>query len=344
MPTSGAKSVLHAVDGSSAKALRSALMAGLLDPPRGAVANRALRGCLRRIAILVFAAGAAPAVADPIAYVVGPLSNEADGLSQIDLANGEVTEIGPYLLDLQITSLAFAPSGTLYGLGNDSAGGVHLVTLDPATGSATQVVELMLEDQPGSFEAMTADACGRLWAQGFLEHADGDFREAILGIDPTSGAVEEILTNPIPAGPRGLAARGEVLWTVHQGVLATLDPSTGEITPIGGSSVPPVDYDFAADGGLWGVRRQLPTPPIPVPVPEGATFRVDPVTGDFEVVAANNRFFLGGGAIGPPPGTCGAALPIPTASAAGLAVLAVVVAATGTVLLGRRSTRAGRAR
>lgn len=288
--------------------------------------------------IIALASGLPPAVADPIAYFTGPLSSGGSGLLQIDMATGEVTEIGPYASEIGINSLAFGPDGMLYGVGSNLAGGAHLVAIDPATGAATVVVKLMLSDPSSFFEAMTADACGRLWAQGLLGMPGGGLRESIIAIDPTTGEVEEVVSNPLPSGPRGLAASGETLFTVLYGVLSVLDPATGEITPIAGSSVPNLDLDFAADGFLWGVSGASPVP-IPIPVPtSGHTFRVDPQTGDVEVVSENDRVMNGGAAIGPPPGVCGSGPPlaIPAVSPLGLAALAILLAASGMAVARRR--------
>jgi hypothetical protein len=280
------------------------------------------------MAVLALASGLAPAVADPIAYVTGPLSSGASGLLQIDLATGQAREIGVYAPEIGINSLAFGPDGTLYGIGNNLAGGAHLAVIDPATGAATVLVELMLSDPSSLFEAMTADACGRLWAQGLLGMHGGGLRASIVAIDPASGEVQEILSNPFSGGPRGLAASGETLFTVLYGVLSVFDPATGDITPIGGGSVPDADLDFASDGFLWGLGDPIP---LPVPDPWGRTFRVDPQTGEVEIVAENRQFTYGGAAIGPPPGACGSGSPlaIPVLSPLGLAVLAILLAATG---------------
>ena len=284
--------------------------------------------------ILALASGIPPAVADPIAYFTGPLASGGSGLLQIDMATGQVTEVGAIAREIGINSLAFGPDGTLYGIGNSLAGGAHLAVIDPATGAATVLVELMLSDPSSLFEAMTADACGRLWAEGLLGMHGGGLRASILAIDPASGEVQEVLSSPFSGGPRGLAASGETLFTVLYGVLSVLDPATGEITPIGGTSVPDADLDFAPDGFLWGAGGPIP---LPVPDPWGRTFRVDPQTGQVEVVAENRQFIYGGGAIGPPPGVCGNGSPlaIPAVSPLGLAVLAILFAVTG-ITLARR--------
>jgi hypothetical protein len=284
-----------------------------------------------RIAVLAILAGGSglpPAVADPIAYFTGPLSSGESGLLQIDMATGDVSEIGAITPEIGINSLAFGPDGTLYGIGNNLAGGAHLAVVDPATGASTVLVELMLADPSSLFEAMTADACGRLWAEGLLGVHGGGLRKSIIAIDPASGEVQEVFSGPFSGGPSGLAASGETLFTVHFGVLSVLDPATGDITPIGGTSLPDADLDFAPDGFLWGAGGPIP---LPVPDPWGRTFRVDPQTGQLEVVAENRQHIYGGGAIGPPPGACGGNTPpaIPSASPLGLAALAVLLAAAG---------------
>jgi hypothetical protein len=289
------------------------------------------------MAILVLAVGSPTAAADPIAYFAATLSSGESGLLRMDLSNGEVTEVGPFGPGSVTTALAFAPDGTLYGMALDVGGGARLVTVDPATGAATLVTELILTDPFGVFGAMTVDACGRLFAGGLMGVLGGELRDKLVAVDPTTGTIRELASGPEGLGPSALAARGETLFTVRLNVLSILDPATGGITPIGGTSVPGLDFDFAADGYLWGAIGQAP---IPVPGPSGSTWRIDPQTGEVEGVAQHGQSMYGGLAIGPPPGMCGATLlAIPAVSPPGLAVLALLLAVGGTILARRQTVR-----
>jgi hypothetical protein len=291
------------------------------------------------MAILVLGSGSPLVGADPIAYFSGTLSSGESGLLRMDLGDGGVAEIGPFGPDgVGTNALAFAPDGTLYGIAVDGEGGGRLVTVDPATGAATPITELTFTDPFNYLGSMTADACGRLFVGGFTEVAGGELRDKVFALDPTTGTILEIASDAWGFGPSGLAASGETLFTVHQGVLSILDPVTGDITPIGGASVPAFDVDFAADGFLWGA---VGAAPIPVPDPTGSTHRIDSETGEVEVVAQHGRTSMYGGiAIAPPPGVCGPTpVAIPSASPLGLAALAALLAAGGMTLAGRETAR-----
>jgi hypothetical protein len=283
------------------------------------------------MAILALGSVAPTVGAGPIGYF-----SNGSRLHLIDLATGEATEIGPFGPSLGVSIIAFAPDGTLYGVGQALSGGPQLVAIDPATGVAELVTELTLNDPFNSFEWMTADACGRLYVGGSMGVFGGGLRQKVVEIDPVTGSLEEIVSMVV-GGPSGLAARGETLLTVVNGMLTTIDPSTGEITPVAGESVPGLDYDFAADGFLWGAAGGGPSPvPVPGPGPPVHTYRLDPLTGEWAQVAEHQQSILGI-AIALPPGACGTTLPlaIPAVSPLGLAGLAILLAAGGAILARR---------
>jgi hypothetical protein len=207
------------------------------------------------------------------------------------------------------------------------------------------VTELTLNDPFNHFQSMTADACGRLYMGGTMGVFGGGLSQKVVLIDPVTGALEEIVSL-VDGGPQGLAARGEILFTVSGGMLSTLDPSTGVITPVADGSVPVLDYDFAADGFLWGLASGGPVPfPVPGSFP-GLTYRLDPQTGELTEVAEHDQPVRTGLAIGPPPEACGTTLPlaIPAVSPLGLVVVAILLAAAGSILARRRAVRAPDAR
>jgi sugar lactone lactonase YvrE len=287
--------------------------------------------------ILVVAIRPPLASAEPTAYFSGPLSGGENGLLRIDLADGQVTEIGPFGPGgVWTNAIAFAPDGTLYGIAVDVGGGGRLVNVDAATGAATLLTELTLLDPFNYLGSMAVDACGRLFAGGLTGVLGGELRDKVFAVDPGTGTIQEIASGADGFGPVSLAARGETLFTVHQGVLSILEPATGEITPIGGT-LPNADFDFAPDGFLWGA---LSATGIPVPGPSGTINQIDPNTGEIVSVGQHDRIMNGGIAIGPPPGVCGATpLAIPTVSAPGLVALAILLGAGGLILARRRAAR-----
>ncbi len=272
------------------------------------------------VTTLALSAGVTPAAAEPLAYYT-----DSYGLERIDLATGDVELI---FLDtggslVVITAMAASPDGVLYAL--DSWEG-RLLVVDPQAAQAQVVGDLGVENITW-FDGMTFDACGRLWAMGF-----GPGGILMYSIDPATGAAEA--TTPVQWPLTGLAALGETLYTIDGATLATVDPLTGEVSHIGGPAGAD-SIDFAADGTLWGAIGRSPAGGS---VP-GGTYTFDLTTGATTQVA--DIFFVGsayGLSIGPPPGTCQSGAPpaIPTASGAGLALLAALLAAGGALALGRR--------
>jgi streptogramin lyase len=306
----------------------------------------ARRTLLAATIVLIIALLSAPAAAEPLAHAVGPLSSGEHGLLRIDLATGEVAEIGAFGPGIGTVAVAFSPDGRLYGIGHSGDGDAQLVTIDRTTGAATLIADLTLSDPFNALDSLAVDACGRFFAGGEMGVFGGGLRDKVIALDPSSGTVQEVASAPLDTGPKGLAARGEILFTVRQGVLSMLDPTTGEITPVGGTSVPPLDLDFAEDGFLWTAHGANPIPiPIPAPPPPGATFRIHPATGQVTQMAETLHEMFGSIAIGPPPGVCGAAGPpaIPAVSPGGLGLLAILLAAAAAgVLSVQKATRADR--
>lgn len=296
----------------------------------------------RLTTVLVVALASTPVSADPLAYTIGRLTSGEHGLLQLDLGTGEAVEIGPLGPGIGTAAVAFSPDGTLYGIGLTLNGDFQLVTIDRATGAATLVAELAPIDPFNAPDSLTVDACGRLFAGGTIGVFGGGLRDEVLALDPSTGTVQEVASAPLGTGAKGLAARGEMLFTVRQGVLSVLDPTTGRVTPVGGTSVPLLDLDFDAHGFLWAAYGANPIPvPVPVPPPPGATFRIDPTTGRVIAVAETLHEMFGSIAIGPPPGACGAAGPpsIPVVSAGGLGLLALLLAAAGAGALSMQRQR-----
>lgn len=294
------------------------------------------RSLLRCIAPLLLAIGADVA-AEPVGYVADPGPGPFQRLMQLDLATGTIVPIGEMGVDgAFVRVLAFAPEGTLYGIDEVEK---RLLRIDPATGTAEPVVDLMIVDPENwlVFVGMTVDACGRFLAVGFRQFDEPHWQ--LMEIDPESGIVFGVpLASPVVLG---LAAHGEILYADTPRGLARIDPVSGAVTPV--SHQPPEQFvsylAFDGTGELWGYVIPRPPPPIPIPTPPKPSllYRIDRLTGAGAEIASFEPFYSGL-AIAPAPGVCGGGpppLPIPTASRLGLVALAVLLAAAAAAALAR---------
>jgi hypothetical protein len=102
---------------------------------------------------------------------------------------GLVGQIGP---DLErVTSIDFAPDGTLYGVAidNDNNDYSTLITINCRTGQATRIGRTNIEDLSGNNELITDidfDSFGRLYAYVTVDGTPNDDR--LVYLDPTTGA------------------------------------------------------------------------------------------------------------------------------------------------------------
>jgi hypothetical protein len=76
----------------------------------------------------------------PLIYGVAPDSKGAS-LYRISATTGAATMIGPTGFE-RVPALAFAPNGTLYGIGQNGAGTLALLTLNTSSGAGAQVAPL----------------------------------------------------------------------------------------------------------------------------------------------------------------------------------------------------------
>ncbi len=255
----------------------------------------------------------------------------ADGpvVLRVDLETGAFVELGSYGIPGSSGGpLAFHPSGTLYALDEERR---DLLTVDPVTGAATVVGNLGVP-LFGPTD-LTADACGRLWLNGYLLNQPA--LQSLYLIDPATGLATPTVRPSLFVA--GLAARSEELLALSllsPSRVVRIDRSTGEVTDHllfdadVSAHVTGIDYGLAGD--LWVIGNTLPMEP-PTPL----AFRVTPSGAveftPFDVLAT-------GLAIAPPSGGCtsGPALAVPAASSVGLAALALMLAAAGSLALRRR--------
>jgi len=282
--------------------------------------------------LLVAAAAAAQTTGLTIRHFEGGAE-----LYSLDLATADLTPIGPLgLPGGQVEALAFLPSGALVAV-EGAAGELHGV--DPATGEATLIGGLGIG--PVDVGDLTADACGRLWMVTEAPPEGGGTSE-LYTIDPATGAAE--LRGVLPSPVHGLAAAGEAVFTVLENHfveaprIVRLDPETLALTDVGAlddfSGLLTLTLDFDDEGALVDlgvIIVPITAPPFPIII------RSD--LGGGIVSTVSHPIILTTLAASPPPGFCGVPPPqaIPAVSAGGMAALAILLAAGGAILVGRRA-------
>ena len=268
---------------------------------------------------------AAP-VAAQVAYAVRSDGNDAfdDHLYRIDLATAVATPIGPTGFE-DVESLAFGEGCTsLYGVDDTTD---VLLTCDAGTGGCTAVGPLGT-DITDTGLAFTSPA------DLFLSTDAPKNPSLAFRVDPLTGLATAL-------GDQGqevtaVAYTGGVLYGLGgdgRNNLVTLDPATGQATPVG-----PLVNVALGDGGLdadsagilWGVADNgLRNPSV--------LFTVDPLTGTATVVGTihldGGPDLVGFESLVIPDGSCrelGAAVPaIPALSWPALAGLAAALALVG---------------
>lgn len=187
-----------------------------------AAAGREVRKCLRALAALAALALALPAIAQELYAVTwrGQAGAEetAGNLYTVDLTNGTHALVAPIRVPggaaLGLTGLAVHPrTGALYGITSSvSEHPLHLVRVDPATGSARVIGEL---GHAGSDIAFGPHARLYIWL-----HQRG--QPGLVNLE--TGAVEPVGAPLRPQEPGGFAidSRGEA-YMVRNGAGGTLD-------------------------------------------------------------------------------------------------------------------------
>ncbi len=281
------------------------------------------------------------------AYVVNsddPSPRDFDSLHRVTLPTGERVKIGearasendaPYL---DIEGLALSEAGVLYGIDDATK---TLLILDRMTGRTVPVDGR--EGNTGlprtsAFDfGLTFDCSGTLYASS-------DTRRSLYKVNPNTGAAvvvgaEGALGAPITA----LAARGGKLYGI--GVdgsenLYSISVTTGAATLIGplgaGLRFSDAGLDFDSNGTLWGVADSTGSSTTAEP---SVIFRIDPATGAAERVATTLAGVESLAIVAPVCTASGEPEPtppaIPTLSPAGLAILALLLAAFSGLVLRR---------
>jgi hypothetical protein len=222
---------------------------------------------------------------------------------------------------VDLGSLALSSGGTLYA--TRSTGNAFLYTVDIATGSATAVGALGIQQIEGGLDFHPGT--------GVLYGVNGDGASELFTINTTTGAatlvgpVEDEVGNPVDASALAFDAAG-ALYALKTGTapeLYRLDPSDAnvlEMLPIpgfpAGIDVAGMEFDDASGALYVALDGDLV---VVNPVTGGSTvLGATPVTSALEIVTA-----------------CGAA-PVPSGSdASRLALIALLVVAAG-IGLGRR--------
>lgn len=163
-----------------------------------------------------------------------------DVLYHIDLAQKALVQIGPFNTpggDV-ITDLAVSPQDGLWGVSESS----FLYSVNPSTGAADQITSLAT---CGTFSvALTFTPDGNLYA--------GDFSGAFCRIDisktpPQVTPIGTLGNNLALAGDIVAVSDGTLFGTAYDltngstqssNILVTIDPATGQATPIGSSGYP----------------------------------------------------------------------------------------------------------
>jgi hypothetical protein len=186
-------------------------------------------------------------------------------------------------LGVELTDVAAAPDGTVYGLSFD-----RLYTIDPATGRGTEVGPVGV----GDVNALVVTPEGRLLA--------GANEGALVEIDPATGAGTVVggfgggLTSSgdLAVGPDGSLYAAVADSTGETGIIATVDPETGTATRVVDLPFPEV-YGLAfADDDLYALTTATGTS-----CPSGALVRVDIDAADAEELRCLD--FPPGGATAP---------------------------------------------
>ncbi|MBZ0113262.1 MAG: hypothetical protein K8J08_12420 [Thermoanaerobaculia bacterium] len=274
----------------------------------------------------IFLASIIAILGAPLAATVG-YTESYGNLFTIELESGVETLIGPTLAETPFRSLAFSPSGALYGINREFEVPDSLFELDLSTGQALRIGDLGEED----LESLTIDALGHFWAHR------GD---ALFSLDPVTGLATLAVTldNPVYL----IAARESTLYAVSQNgdqvVVEVVDSTSGQLTPgvvaspllqssiLGASFDPSGHLRFMTEtGGILSMR------------PHGF-YRLSPTTGEMEETYFEAYFFgdpIAGMQALAVPGR-GSAIAVPSLQPALLLLLTAILAAASVVLIRRR--------
>jgi DNA-binding beta-propeller fold protein YncE len=170
----------------------------------------------------------------PVTGVLYATSNDGgvggtDQLLTLDPSTGAGTAVGAHTG--QITDIAFAPSGVLYGWDEDSPTNDDLATIDLATGAQTTVGEC---GAGTSATGLGVDAEGNAW----MKSSSGLYR-----VERATGACTLVtgLSQPLfPSNVLAISRHGTFYTAERQGgvtELFSIDTETGDVISIGSNSI-----------------------------------------------------------------------------------------------------------
>ena len=315
---------------------------------------RSFTDALKRVRQGVFAFSAAAGIllssaayADPIAYTAVD-----DELARLDLSNGQLFPIGEFgsisgTPFLDVEGMAFDSKGMLFGVSDLTE---TLMRLQIGSGEAQAVsgiYGLGLQNQGTGGDLNQLDfglafTCnGTLWLSS-------DSARKLWRVDPGEGS--STLIGETEAKISGLAAYGDRLFGIgvaEDEGLYEIDTETGLATLIGslelGYNFYDAGLDFDADGNLWAVLDFNP-PPAGQPqierVSEIVRINVDTgIAGNPVRVQGDDSIEIESLAIAPaicPEGPSDPPIEVPTIGPSALALLMLLFASFGAVLIGRR--------
>ncbi len=241
---------------------------------------------LRWFALAIALVFARPAEAAPILWA----SDGAGQLSRLDVGAGTATVVGS--MGVTIWDIAFAPDGTLYGVGNDD-----LYVINTSTAAVT-----WLGPMGNDLNAITFDASGVLYGAAWNDNnlytvdlggtnqatsiglsafsSSGDLTfhqgELLLAAQPVLSGDPDRLVQMDPANPGASSLVGSFgipdvygLATGSDGVLyGTYGNSVYVVDPVTGAASSPVDFSafgVALFGGLTWEGEALNSEAVPEP-------------------------------------------------------------------------------
>jgi Tol biopolymer transport system component len=264
--------------------------------------------------------------ADFLLYgTTGKNASNPGALYLIDPDTGQSTLIGSTGFN-EVSGIAFAPDGTLYGVTGGSIGPAYLITIDVNTGASTLVGPVGLSGLGvGAIDfAPDGTLFGIAWSPSQLITIDVNTGAATFVADLT-GSSGNNWTPGLSFSPEGVLYGSRGGSSGHTEDLVIVDTSTGVLTAIGTSTRNITDLAFAPDGTLYGADSS------------GVLVMIDPATGAKTVVGSVGFSSFSGLAAFPPAVFPNLAADIPTLTEWGMILLTVIIALSGIWMIRRRA-------
>lgn len=259
------------------------------------------------LALILAAATAIPASADPVFLTINNNDANNNRLVRVDAANGALADVGGLgLTNVDIEGLASNPlTGGLFGIDDNMD---RLVRINPQTGVGTVVSTFGFDvDDVG----LTFRPDGVLF---FANSRSGDTQPELFNVDTTTGAAT--LVGQLSQKVNGLAFFGNTLFGLGNTQLLTINTTTAAITVVGALGRTVLDGELAFDalGNGFGVRDLSPNNSG-----QSEIFQINRLTG-----AATGGIAIGG-AGNPVTFESLTAVPVPEPSSIALASIALAV-------------------